>query len=216
MFTGIVEATGKVVTLQPHADGLRLAVDVSSLGDAPRLGASVAVNGACLTVAQSDGAIAHFDVVGETCRRTNLALLSVDQRVNLELPLRVGQTIDGHFVQGHIDGTATVERIEQEQGQWTVWFRADQPKLISPYLVSKGSIAVDGVSLTLVDVEHQPFSVALIPTTLDRTTLRDLNTGDRVNIETDLLARIVVRQLKNLPQPGETLTIQSLKQAGFT
>lgn len=216
MFTGIVEATGKVVTLQPHADGLRLAVDLSPLGDAPDVGASVAVNGACLTIAQSDGAIAHFDVVGETCRRTNLGLLSAGQRVNLELPLRVGQTIDGHFVQGHIDGTATVQHIQQGQGQWTVWFRADQPELISPYLVPKGSIAVNGVSLTLVDAEPERFSVALIPTTVERTTLGDLNTDDCVNIETDLLARIVVRQLKNVPQAGGTLTLQSLRQAGFT
>jgi len=216
MFTGIVEATGKVVTLQPHAGGLRLAVDVSSLGNAPDVGASVAVNGACLTIAQSDGAIAHFDVVGETCRRTNLGLLSTGQRVNLELPLRVGQTIDGHFVQGHIDGTATVQHIQQGQGQWTVWFRADQPEPISPYLVPKGSIAVDGVSLTLVDAEPERFSIALIPTTVERTTLGDLNTGGRVNIETDLLARIVVRQLKNVPQAGGTLTLQSLRQAGFT
>jgi riboflavin synthase alpha subunit len=215
MFTGIVEATGKVMAVQRRAAGLRLAIDVSSLGAPPPIGSSLAVAGACLTVAGVAGSVAEFDVVGETCRRTNLADLQVGQEVNLERPLRVGAAVDGHFVQGHVDATARVESVIQADGQWTVWFAADEPEAVGPYLVPKGSVAVEGVSLTVVDAEPDRFSVVLIPTTLARTTLGRVRLGQRVNVETDLLVRTVVHRLRNAGQPGAGLTIEALAKAGF-
>ncbi len=215
MFTGIVEAIGKVVAIRPGQGGIRLVVDVAALTRQPEIGASLSVNGACLTVAAIGSKAAEFDVVAETCARSNLGRLQVQDAVNLESSLTLGDAIDGHFVQGHIDGTATVERVETDAGQWTVWFTLDQPQQLARYLVPKGSIALDGVSLTLADVQSERFSVAVIPTTLQRTTFGRLQSGDKVNVETDILVRAVVHQLSLIDGPNQGLSIQALEQAGF-
>jgi riboflavin synthase len=215
MFTGIIETTLTIASVRRTAQGLRLAIDVSPLRQMPELGASVAINGVCLTVATLDGSVASFDVVGETCNRTTLGHLAAGGRVNVEPALRMGQPLDGHFVQGHVDGTATVERVETTGGQWRSWFVADQADAIGPYLVVKGSVAIDGVSLTLADVDGVRFSVALIPTTLGLTTLAGLKGGDRVNIETDLIVRAISRQLQWLNGSQGGLTLDALQRAGF-
>jgi len=214
MFTGIVEATGKVVAIRPGQGGMRLVVDVSALKRQPEIGASVSVNGACLTVAAIGSKAAEFDVVAETCARSNLGRLQVQDAVNLESSLTLGDALDGHFVQGHVDGTATVERVEAGAEQWTLWLTLDEP-LLARYLVPKGSIALDGISLTLAEVRSERFSVAVIPTTLQRTTFGHLRSGDKVNVETDILVRAVVRQLSLIDGANQGLSIQALEQAGF-
>lgn len=201
MFAGIVEFAGTVVRTGPLccADGAlaaRLVVEAGDwLAEAP-LGSSIAVNGVCLTLAGKDGRHAHFDVVAETLRLTSLNAIQAGDRVNLERALRVGDRVDGHFVQGHVDGLGSVESNGLEGGEWILRVRA--PAELAPYLVRKGSITVDGVSLTLVDVDGPRFSIALIPTTLERTVLGGRRPGDPVNLETDILARLIVQRLDAL------------------
>lgn len=203
MFAGIVTHVGTVVGVEgaPRqrtggALAYRLRVELGPLADGLAPGASVAVNGACLTLAERAGTIGDFDVVPETWSRTTLRQLQAGDAVNLEGSLRVGDPVDGHFVQGHVEGTGLVERIERGRGEWKLWVQA-AAELI-PAIVPKGSIAVDGTSLTVVDVEGDRFSVALVPTTLERTVLGRRRPGERVNIETDILARVVLRRLAAL------------------
>ena len=190
MFTGLVEALGTVRELT--ADGAGRVLTLSAPFAAQlALGESVAVNGTCLTVVAHDTATCRFEVGPETLRRTNLGELRVGDRVNLERSLRVGDRLGGHWVQGHIDGVGRIERRAPD-GPWLgVWFSC--PPELAAQMVPKGSVAVDGVSLTLVEVTAGGFSVALIPHTLDHTTLGFKRPGDAVNLETDILAKYVQR-----------------------
>jgi riboflavin synthase len=194
MFTGLVEALGVVREQTFDGSGCRLAVAAPALAAEVALGESVAVNGACLTVVAHDADSCSFQVGPETLRRTNLGGLKVNDRVNLERSLRLSDRLGGHLVQGHVDGVGTVaERLAQ--GEWvTVWFSC--PPELTAQMVSKGSVAVDGVSLTLVDVAADRFSVALIPHTLEHTTLGFKGPGDVINLETDLLAKYVLKCLQ--------------------
>jgi riboflavin synthase len=193
VFTGLVEALGQVTEVLEEKSGRRMALQWHGLDDPLRVGDSVAVNGCCLTVVTSTGDRFHVQAGPETLDRTNLGDLRPGDRVNLEQPLRVGDRLGGHFVQGHIDTTASlVER--RREGEWEFLAFTLDPAWIS-LLVSRGSIAVDGVSLTLVDVWPQGFSVMLIPHTLAVTTLGLIKPGDRVNIETDMLAKHVAKLL---------------------
>ena len=191
MFTGLVEALGHVERVEDEGAGRRLSLVWPELTEPLALGESVAVNGCCLTVVQADGA--RFDVQAgpETLLRTNLGAKRPADRVNLERALRVGGRVGGHFVQGHIDTTAAL-RERRREGEWEFLAFALDPGW-TPYMVPKGSVAVDGVSLTLVSVAPDAFSVMLIPHTLAVTTLGALTLGERVNIETDMLARHVAK-----------------------
>ena len=193
MFTGLVEALGTVRELT--ADGAGRVLTLSAPFAAQlALGESVAVNGTCLTVVAHDAATCRFEVGPETLRRTNLGELRVGDRVNLERSLRVGDRLGGHWVQGHIDGVGRIERRVPD-GPWLgVWFSC--PVELAAQMVPKGSVAVDGVSLTLVEVTAGGFSVALIPHTLDHTTLGFKRPGDAVNLETDILAKYVWKCLE--------------------
>jgi riboflavin synthase len=194
MFTGLVEAMGDVVARASSGAGDRLVLREPGLAAELAIGESVCVNGACLTVVSRDAATFAFDVGPETLRRTNLGELHPGQRVNLERSLRVGDRMGGHYVQGHVDGVGRVDRRLPE-GEWvTVWFRC--PSDLAEQMVTKGSVAVDGISLTVVDVERDGFSVALIPHTLDHTTLGFKGPGAAVNLETDLLAKYVWKYLQ--------------------
>jgi riboflavin synthase len=205
MFTGLVETLGVVRGHGAAGAGVRLTVAATIAADL-QVGASVAVNGACLTVVGAERGTCSFDVGPETLRRTNLGDLQDGDRVNLERALRLSDRLGGHLVQGHVDGVGRVaERVPQGECE-TVWFEC-VPELASQ-MVSKGSVAVDGVSLTLVDVLTDRFSVALIPHTLAQTTLGFKGPGSAVNLETDLLAKYVWKCLSSLhpgsPGPRET------------
>jgi riboflavin synthase len=194
MFTGLVEALGVVRRLETEGDGRRLVVSEPAIAPQLTLGESVAVNGCCLTVVGVEGDAFSFQAGPETLRRTNLGELRLGDRVNLERSLRAGDRLGGHLVQGHIDDLGRIVS-RAPQGEWDlVWFRC--PEALAAQMVSKGSVAVDGVSLTVVDVTRDGFSVALIPHTLAATTLGLKRPGDSVNLETDILAKYVWKCLK--------------------
>jgi riboflavin synthase len=193
MFTGLIEGQGMIAEVSPNGPGKKLLVlPPANLAAGTAIGDSVAINGCCLTVVAADGRWT-FEAGPETLGRTNLGQLVPGDHVNLERALAADARLGGHFVQGHVDGCGTVERILRD-GEWvTIWFAAVSE--LTRQMVSKGSVAVDGVSLTLVDVDDRRFSVALIPHTLDLTTLGTRRVGDRVNIETDILAKYVEKLL---------------------
>jgi riboflavin synthase len=194
MFTGLVEALGTVHRVGTEGAGRLLVIAEPALAPELRIGDSVAVNGACLTVVARDAESFCFQAGPETLSRTNLGELKSGDRVNLERSLRLGDRLGGHLVQGHVDGLGRVaQRIRQ--GDWeTIWFTC--PKELALHMVAKGSVAVDGVSLTLVDVKTDRFSVALIPHTLAKTTLGFRPVGAAVNLETDLLAKYAHKALR--------------------
>ena len=212
MFTGIIETTGEIAHIRTVPGGRRLGVRGEADWNDIILGASIAVNGVCLTVAAMQDNLFEFDLITETLDRTTLAACAVGDRVNLERSLRVGDRVDGHFVQGHVDGAATVTRIVSNSRESVVWLRTDEA--LRPCIIPKGGITIDGVSLTIAAVRGDQFSVALIPTTLQRTTLEQLKIGDRVNIETDIITRTVVHQLAAL-QSSPGLTVELLREVGF-
>jgi riboflavin synthase len=189
VFTGLVAATGVVREADRGADGTRLTVEAGDLAAELAEGDSVAVNGVCLTATAIDGGAFSADVMAETLDRSSLGPLEAGHRVNLELPLRAADRLGGHVVQGHVDGVGTVAGIAQDGFARIVTVSAD-PALLR-YVVQKGSIAVDGVSLTVAAVEAAQFSVSLIPETLERTTLGAAEPGDPVNLEVDVLAKYV-------------------------
>ncbi|HUG91112.1 MAG TPA: riboflavin synthase [Planctomycetaceae bacterium] len=194
MFTGLVEVRGTVVALEPAGNAVRLHVEAPpTLAGGCRIGDSVAINGCCLTVVEIDGPRWTFEAGPETLSKTNLGRLRRGDAVNLERSLPAAGRLGGHFVQGHVDGTGEVAAIDRD-GEWvTMQFRVPGPLAVQ--LVPKGSVAVDGVSLTLVDVQRDAFSVALIPHTLEMTTLGLRRVGDVVNVETDILGKYVQKFL---------------------
>jgi riboflavin synthase len=193
VFTGIVREVGRVVALEGGEDGVRIEIEAPETAPAVAIGDSVAVAGCCLTaVAAADGRLA-FDAVPETLARTALRTLEPGSRVNLEPALRAGEPLGGHYVQGHVDGVGAVRSVEPEGEGRRVWF--DAPPELLRYVVEKGSIAVQGTSLTVADLDQEGFAVALIPHTLAATTLGDLAAGDPVNLEADVLAKYVERLL---------------------
>ena len=200
MFTGLVEAVGIVSRLGSSGPSMRMSVRSPLVAEGTNIGDSVAINGCCLTVVDVGGDELSFDAGSETLSRTNLGRLAVGSEVNLERSLKVGDRLGGHYVTGHIDALGTLD-ARRDEGDWSFfWFRV--PRELTGQMAGKGSIAVDGVSLTLVDVEDERFSVALIPHTLAVTTLGKMAVGDAVNIETDVLAKYVERQLKFLRGAG--------------
>lgn len=191
MFTGIVRERGRVVSVDGGGDGVRLRVEAPRTAADTQVGDSVSIGGVCLTAtAVSDGTIC-FDAVAETLRRSSLGRLKSGSAVNVEPPLRAGEPLGGHYVQGHVDGVGSVRSTDAEGDGRRVWI--DAPADTLRYCVEKGSVAVDGVSLTVADLDDAGFAVALIPHTLAATTLGELAPGDEVNLEVDILAKYVER-----------------------
>jgi riboflavin synthase alpha subunit len=190
MFTGIVRERGRVLAAE-HGNGLRLRVEAPETATAANPGDSIAVAGCCLTVTAARDGQLEFDAVPETLARTNLGRLVAGSEVNLEPALRAGEPLGGHFVQGHVDGTARVERLEPEGDGMRLELRL-APELLR-YCVEKGSLAVDGVSLTIAALQDDGVEIALVPFTLEHTTLSSLQPGDEANVEVDLLAKYAER-----------------------
>lgn len=213
MFTGIIRHIGTVLAIGPTAAGKKLTIDIGPLAAGLHLGDSIAVDGACLTASALAGAAAEFDVVTETLSRTTLGQLRAGTRVNLENALQLGQGLDGHMVQGHVDGMAKLA-AQGRGGQPVLEFSC--PRELADMMVPKGSVAVSGVSLTLVDVGGDRFSVAIIPTTLRETTLGELAVADKVNIETDIIGKYVMKCVRQLQLPAAgRITMDKLREEGF-
>jgi riboflavin synthase len=195
MFTGLVEETGLVHAITPRTDGIRLDVRARLCGEGVQLGDSIAVNGCCLTVVtrkKSRGTTTlGFDLLRETWDRTNLSSVAIGSKVNLERSLSVGQRLGGHFVTGHIDGTGTITAWEQQGRDHVLEIAA--PKEIRRYVVFKGSVAVDGISLTVAAETRGGFRIWIIPHTFEVTALNERSVGDRVNLEADMLGKYVER-----------------------
>jgi riboflavin synthase len=189
VFTVIIETTGTVRSIEARGDLTRLGIEAASIASEVAIGDSVAVNGTCLTVTGTQGSVVHFDAIVETLEKTALGDLVADSLVNLERALVAGGRLDGHIVQGHVDGVGRVRGLERAGND--VRLAIDCPEEICQFLLAKGSVAIDGVSLTVVDVDDAGFDVALIPLTLEHTTLGERSVGERVNLEADVLGKYV-------------------------
>ncbi len=197
MFTGIIEELGTVERLEAGAAGSRLAIRADRVLEDLTPGASIAVNGVCLTAVEIAAPLFSSDLAPETLQRTNLGDLRAGHRVNLERPLQPTGRLSGHFVQGHVDGTGVVVSLDPlGDGNW--WLKLRAPQDLLRYLVFKGSIAVDGISLTIASIEGDVLGIAIIPHTCQATTLGSRRPGERLNIECDMIAKHVEKLLKNL------------------
>ena len=190
MFTGLVEGRGTVHLLEPNGSAIDLTLEIPELIiHEAHIGDSVAINGCCLTVIEINNSFLKFQAGSETLAKTNLGQLSVGDQVNLERPLAANGRLGGHFVQGHVDGVGAIKSIDRD-GEWiSMWF--DVPQELAMQMVPKGSVTIDGISLTIVECQPTAFSIALIPHTLEVTTLGQKQVGSVVNIETDILGKYV-------------------------
>jgi len=217
MFTGIVESVGRIASLELNGAGGRVRVDAGALAASLGVSGSVAVNGCCLTVVELEGQTFAADLSSETLRCTAFGTAKPGARVNLERPLTAGKELGGHFVQGHIDGVGHVSRLVQEGANW--WLGVRVPPEVEPYIAAKGSIAIDGISLTVASFADGMVEAAIIPFTYANTNLQALVRGDAVNLEADVLAKYVerlieVRGARRAPAPSR-LTAERLIEKGF-
>lgn len=211
MFTGIIEEIGTVRALRRGARSFTLEIGASRVLDGIRVGDSIATNGVCLTVTRMDEGGFAADVMPETVERTALNRLQAGSRVNLERALTLDSRLGGHLVAGHVDATGTV--AERREDDTALWLTIETVPAVLRYVVEKGSIAIDGVSLTVARVGERNFSVSLIPHTRGATTLHERRVGDRVNLENDMIAKYVEKLMGRAPQEG--LTLDFLRENGF-
>jgi riboflavin synthase len=214
MFTGIVEAVGRLEALERSATGGRVRVHAGALGEMLAVSGSIAVSGCCLTVVQRHGETFSADLSSETLRRTSFGEIKIGARVNLERPLRAGQELGGHFVQGHVDGIGRITRLEPEGANW--WLGVRVPDELVRYVARKGSIAIDGISLTVAALRDSVVDIAVIPYTYAQTNLAAAAVGDAVNLECDVLAKYIERLMESGQEnSGGRLTIERLTEEGF-
>jgi len=214
MFTGIIEHLGHIASLEKNDSGGRLRVDVGPLAASLAISNSIAVNGCCLTVVELAGTVFAADLSSETLRRTALGELSPGAIVNLERPLTAGKELGGHFVQGHVDGVGRVARLAREGPNW--WLAVRLPEEIERYVAMKGSIVIDGISLTVAGLRDNLVEAAIIPFTYANTNLRELAPGSAVNLEADILAKYIERLMETRRAPAASrLTIDRLVEEGF-
>lgn len=217
MFTGIILAVGKIRTLQKRSGDCRLTIDTGKLSLADVvLGDSIAVNGVCLTVIELGSQFFCADVSNESLSKTTLAIAQVGSSVNLELALTLATRLGGHLVSGHVDGLATI--VEKKLDARSIRFKFKAPDNLAKYIAQKGSICINGISLTVNSIDGAFFSVNVVPHTLKETTLGQDDVGSKVNIEVDLLARYMERLMKGeeAEKPCEQVTMALLQQSGFT
>ena len=213
MFTGIVEGIGTVKAVRPAAAGAVISVDLAQLAQRVKPGDSIAVNGVCLTVSGLRGNTAEFDVSDETLSKSTMDKAAGGSAVNIERAMAADGRFGGHFVLGHVDGTAKIKTIEKK-GEFAVIHFSAQEKLLDE-MVEKGSVCVDGISLTIAKMDEEGFSVAVIPTTLKETTLGTAKVADKVNIETDIIAKMVRKQLQKISTGKDGISVEKLKELGF-
>jgi len=214
MFTGLIEEVGQVAASSPVGDGLSLLIEAPTVGVECAVSDSVAVNGVCLTVEQVTGSRLQFHVGAETIQRSTVAGWQAGTPVNLERALATGQRMGGHFVQGHVDCVS--ELIRRDPPAETVYFTFSLPAQWRPFVAEKGSVAVDGISLTITEVTEEDFSVAIIPYTLEYTNLGQLSAGALVNLEVDIIAKYVYNMLNQSDEsPESTITEEFLAEHGF-
>lgn len=211
MFTGIIEEIGSVKTLRREAGAARLTISASTVLGGTALGDSICVNGVCLTVVDMGKSEFSADVANETLKVTNLGELRIGQKVNLERALQLSARIGGHLVTGHVDAVGRIREKRQEGNSWRVFI--DAPETAHRTIIKKGSVAVDGISLTVADVDKTGFSIAMIPHTAKVTTLGFKSAGDSVNLETDIIGKYVERLLSGRVEGGVNLEL--LKKMGF-
>ncbi len=214
MFTGIIEELGQVQAIEPRATGSRLRVRASEVTSDLREGDSVCVNGVCLTAVDLKEQNFGADVSPETLRRSGLGELKVGSRVNLERAMKPSSRLGGHIVQGHVDGVGTIEALDL-LGDNNWWLKVRAPDELDRYLVFKGSVAIDGISLTIADVSSGVVSVTIIPHTFEHTNLRTKRVGDRVNLETDVLAKYVEKMISTIDTSRKPLTVDRLREEGW-
>jgi len=216
MFTGIIESVGTVAKIVFQDDKARMRVDTNPQYTDFEMGESVAVNGVCLTVVGMGEHWFDMDLTTETLNRTSFKQVKEGSQVNLERALTPSKKMSGHFVTGHIDNVAQLVSIEEKPGE--VLFRFEHPSELTPYLIEKGSAAVDGISLTVFDCRENRFTVSIIPFTLEHTNLKDRQIGDRVNIECDMIGKYVIRACETVfggSAKGTEISPEFLKQQGF-
>ena len=214
MFTGIVEYQGAIAALERGEEGGRVRVRAPELAPQLAVSASIAVNGCCLTVVERDAETFAADLSGETLRRTSLAEMREGARVNLERPLTAGKELGGHFVQGHVDGVGRVTRLAQEGANW--WLGVRLPEDLARYVAMKGSIALDGISLTVAGLRDGVVETAIIPYTYQHTSIGRMALGDAVNVECDILAKYVERLLEGREErPVGRISVEGLTEQGW-
>lgn len=215
MFTGLIETICSVRSVLKNAGtgGSSLTIDLGTIANECKPGDSIAINGVCLTITRLEGSLASFDISTETLEKSTLGNLKSSSEVNIERAVKPTDRFGGHFVLGHVDGTATVKAIERRSKFTDMKFTAG-PDLLNGMVV-KGSVAVDGVSLTIASLDKNSFSVAIIPETLKKTTLSKANIGDSVNIEVDIIVKTVKRQLDGILPKKQPLTTERLRELGF-
>lgn len=213
MFTGLIQAICTVKSIRQSGGGSMLTVDLSELSQDCKIGDSIAINGICLTIADLIGNTATFELSAETLDKSAMGKLQPGTTVNAERAIKATDRLGGHFVLGHVDGTATIRAVIRRGEFADMKFAAD-PELLSRMVV-KGSVAVDGISLTIAELDESSFGVAIIPETLKRTTLGQAKIGDEVNIETDIIIKTVIEYLKRISSQEQPLTVEKLKQLGF-
>ena len=213
MFTGIIEAVCTIKALTRSANAIKLTIDLGKLASDAKLGDSICINGVCLTITTLAGSVASFDVSQETLAKSTINQLQASSPVNAERALKASDRLGGHVVQGHIDGTATIKSVNKQGDFATITFQAE-PELLAQMIV-KGSVAVNGISLTIADIDNSCFNVAVIPQTLENTTLASAKTGDTVNIETDIMTKTVKKLLEQMLPTKGNLTVDKLKELGF-
>ena len=192
MFTGIIVGTGKVTKLNPKPksrSAIQMTVDLGKYARGLKIGQSVAINGVCLSATKISRNKCVFEMIDETIKKTDLGNVKAGSTVNIERSLKVGDRLEGHFVLGHIDGVATITKIEKKPKEVKFWFKI--PKKLTKYIVKKGSITLDGISLTVVDAKKDVASVCLIPQTIKVTNFKSKKVGDKLNIETDILGKYI-------------------------
>ena len=194
MFTGIIAGTGKVKNITKNTknrSAVQMTVDLGRQAKGLKMGQSVALNGVCLTVIKLSKNLGRFEMIDETTKKTDLGNLKIGSIVNIERSLKAGDRLEGHFVLGHVDGVGIIKRIIKKSKEVQVWFEV--PKKLAKYIVKKGSIAIDGISLTVVDVKKNLVAVSFIPHTIQVTNFKTKKVGDKVNIETDILGKYILK-----------------------